>query len=53
MRRLGIEEIGTDEEGLSEAVGRGLRGVFELQTPLRPVAEQTLEPGTILGRGDD
>ncbi len=50
---LPVEEVGADQERLGEPVGRVLGGVGELQSPLRAVAEQPLERGTVLGRGDD
>ena len=50
---LAVEEVRANQEGLGESVGRGLRGVLKLQTPLRPVAEQPLETGAVFGGGDD
>ena len=40
---LGADEVGADDEGLGQPVGRGLLGVADRDAELRAVAEQPLE----------
>ena len=47
-RALPVEEVGADQERLRQPVGRVLRGVGELDAPLRTVAEQPLEARPVL-----
>ena len=51
--RLAADERLADDERLGEALGLRLLGVLEPASPLGPVTEETLEPGQVLGRGDD
>ena len=46
-------EVGTDDEGLGEPVGRLLHGVLEADAPLAAIAQQGLEPGLLVRGGDD
>src|SRR5215212_3398438 len=49
---LGPDELPPDDESLGESLGPWLHGVGEIYAPLRTVAEQILEAGEVLGRGD-
>jgi hypothetical protein len=45
--------LGADHERLRQAVGLVLHGVGEVDAQIRSVAEQSVECGSIVGRGDD
>ena len=47
------DELFTDDESLSQSVGRGLLGVFEVEAIVAAVAQQTLETWQVVGGGDD
>ena len=47
------DEVAADDEGLGEAVGRGLFGIAEVDAVVAAVAEEALEAGQVVGRGDD
>ena len=47
------DEFLADDEGLCQTVGTGLFGIFEPYSVIASVAQQTLEPGEVMGRGDD
>ena len=47
------DEVAADDEGMGEALGFVLDGVRERHPPPRAVAEEFLEPGRVLGCGDD
>lgn len=51
--RVPADEVLADDEGLGQAVGRGLLGVGEVDPEVRAVLEQAPEVGQILGRRDD
>ena len=54
QRGLGaVEELLADEEGLRQSLGLRLLGVFEPQAELRSIAEELLESGQVVRRGDD
>src|SRR3954447_14685800 len=50
--RLIADEVRADDEGLGQALGPRLDGVGQLDPDVGAVAEQPLEPGLVLGRGD-
>ena len=50
---LSGDELLADDEGLGEAVGHGLDGVGEFNSPILAIAEQTAEHLLLVGRGDD
>jgi hypothetical protein len=47
------DEVGADDEGLRQAVGLVLHGEFEVDAVAGAVAEEPVEAGGVLGRGDD
>src|SRR5690606_23038814 len=47
------QEVLADDERLREPVGAGLYGVVDLDPPLAPVEEETLEELALVRRGDD
>ena len=47
------DELLADDEGLREAVGGGLLGVFEVDAVVGAVAQEAFEAGEVVGGGDD
>ena len=47
------DEFAADDEGLRQAVGGGLLGVFEAHAEVGAVAEEAAESGEVVGGGDD
>ena len=47
------DELLADEEGLCQAVGRGLLGIFETHAEVAAIAQQTLEARQVVRGGDD
>src|SRR2546427_284461 len=48
-----VDELATNDERLGKSFGTRLRGVAEADAQLRAIAQQRLETGEVLGRGDD
>src|SRR5205085_10642975 len=51
--RVVADEVAADEKCLRESARIGLRGVCEIESPLRAVAEQTPKERLIVGSGDE
>ena len=47
------DEVGTNGEGLGQAIGRGLLGILEMYAIVGAIAKQTLEAWEVVGSGDD
>ena len=43
------DEIAADDEGLGQAIGRGLHGVLQIQPPLTAITQQLFEAWCVLG----
>ena len=52
-RRLAGHEVLADDEGLCEAVGLGLLGIFNANAPFRAIAKQATKHRQIMRRGND
>ena len=46
-------ELLTDDEGLSQSVGRGLLGIFKTDTQVGAITQKTLEARQVVRGGDD